>query len=158
MAGVKVTDLPVLGAADAADVMYIVDTSANQSKQIEVGDMFSSGSWTPTFSTFIDAIIDATLTSAFYLKVGNIVTCSLNLSIEVDFSAINSGSCEFTLPFSTTSNNASGSLSSSNITKQFNGAIRPSSSTTGRIVMSSEDTSLINASTSCHVVFQYEIN
>ncbi len=33
MAGVKVTDLTTLGAADATDVMYIVDTSANQSNQ-----------------------------------------------------------------------------------------------------------------------------
>lgn len=158
MAGVKVTDLTSTSTAAATDVMYIVDTSSNTSKQIQVGDMFSSDTWIPTFSTFNDAIISATLSTAMYQKIGNIVTCSLTLSIEVDFSAINTGSCEFTLPFSTTSNNASGSLSSSNITKQFNGAIRPASSTTGRIVMSSEDTSLINASTTCHVVFQYEIN
>lgn len=39
MAGVKVTDLTTLGAADATDVMYIVDTSANQSKQIQVGNV-----------------------------------------------------------------------------------------------------------------------
>ena len=39
MAGIKVTDLPVLGAAAADDVFYIVDTSTNTSKQIEVGDI-----------------------------------------------------------------------------------------------------------------------
>jgi hypothetical protein len=37
MAGVKVTDLPVLATAAADDVLYIVDTSDNLSKQIEVG-------------------------------------------------------------------------------------------------------------------------
>lgn len=39
MAGVKVTDLNALGSADANDVFYIVDTSANESKKIQVGDV-----------------------------------------------------------------------------------------------------------------------
>ena len=62
MAGVKVTDLTTLGAADATDVMYIVDTSANQSKQIEVQDIYSgmpqfeSGSFTPVISDEQDVV------------------------------------------------------------------------------------------------------
>lgn len=36
MAGVKVTDLPNLSTADAADIFYIVDSSANQSKQVDL--------------------------------------------------------------------------------------------------------------------------
>ena len=158
MAGVKVTDLPAAASAASTDVMYIVDTGSNTSKQIEVGDMFSSGSWTPTFSTFIDAIIDATLAAAFYSRVGNIVTCSISLSIEVDFSGFNTGSFQFTLPFATTTNAASGSLSSSNTSKQFNGAVRPASTTSGRIVMGSEDTSFISLVTTCHAIFQYEVD
>jgi hypothetical protein len=39
MAGIKVTDLPVLGAAAPDDVIYIVDTSTNTSKQITVEDV-----------------------------------------------------------------------------------------------------------------------
>jgi hypothetical protein len=39
MAGVKVTDLTTLGTAASDDVMYIVDTSSNTSKQIEVGNI-----------------------------------------------------------------------------------------------------------------------
>jgi hypothetical protein len=39
MAGVKVTDLTTLGTAASDDVMYIVDTSTNESKQIEVGNI-----------------------------------------------------------------------------------------------------------------------
>jgi hypothetical protein len=39
MAGVKVTDLTTLGTAASDDVMYIVDTSTNTSKQIEVGNV-----------------------------------------------------------------------------------------------------------------------
>jgi len=38
MAGVKVTDLPVLATADQEDVLYIVDTSDDVSKQISVED------------------------------------------------------------------------------------------------------------------------
>jgi hypothetical protein len=36
MAGVKVTDLSPLTTADAADIFYIVDSSANQSKQVDL--------------------------------------------------------------------------------------------------------------------------
>jgi hypothetical protein len=158
MAGVKVTDLTTLATADPTDVMYIVDTSSNTSKQIEVGNMFTSGSWTPTFDTFVDAIIDATLVAATYQRVGNVITCSMTLTLDVDFSANNTGSFNFTLPFTTTTGVPCGSLSSSNITQRFNGAVRSSSTTKGRIVMISEDTSLITSTASCHVLFQYEIN
>ena len=158
MAGVKVTDLTSLATADPTDVMYIVDTSSNTSKQIEVGNMFTSGSWTPTFDTFVDAIIDATLVAATYQRVGNVITCSMTLTLDVDFSANNTGSFNFTLPFTTTTGVPCGSLSSSNITQRFNGAVRSSSTTKGRIVMISEDTSLITSTASCHVLFQYEIN
>ena len=158
MAGVKVTDLTSLATADPTDVMYIVDTSSNTSKQIEVGNMFTSGTWTPTFDTFVDAIIDATLAAATYQRVGNVITCSMTLTLDVDFSANNTGSFNFTLPFTTTTGVPCGSLSSSNITQRFNGAVRSSSTTKGRIVMISEDTSLITSTASCHVLFQYEIN
>jgi len=154
----NISNLPILEEAASDDIFYIFDTSTNTSKQIEVGNMFASGTWTPTFDTFIDAIIDATLAAATYQRVGNVITCSISLSIKVDFSAFNIGSFNFTLPFPTTTGGACGSLSSSNITKQFNGAVRPSSTTQGRIVMSSEDTSLIIPGATCHVLFQYEIN
>lgn len=36
MAGVKVTDLTVLSAADLADIFYVVDASGNQSKQVDL--------------------------------------------------------------------------------------------------------------------------
>lgn len=155
---IDITNLPILDTVAPDDVLYIFDTSTSTSKQIEVGDMFSSGSWTPTFSTFNGAIIDATLYAAFYSRVGNIVTCSIILNIEVDFSSINMGSVDFTLPFPTTTGVASGSLSSSNQTKQFNGAVRGASSTLGRITMGSEDTSFVTIGVTSHVIFQYEVN
>jgi hypothetical protein len=88
MAGVKVTDLTTLGAADPADIMYIVDAAANQSKQIEVQDIysglpqFSSGEFTPTISDEIDCT--ASCLRAIYSRVGNIVTCSYYMSIALD--------------------------------------------------------------------------
>lgn len=36
MAGVKVTDLPSLAAADLADIFYVVDASSNESKKVDL--------------------------------------------------------------------------------------------------------------------------
>lgn len=88
MAGVKVTDLTTLGAATPTDIMYIVDAVANQSKQIEVQDIYSgmpqfeSGNFTPTVSGENDCT--ASVLRALYSRVGNIVTCSYYLDIALD--------------------------------------------------------------------------
>ena len=88
MAGVKVTDLTTLGTADPTDIMYIVDTTANQSKQIEVQNIydglpqFSSGEFTPVISGENDCT--ASCLRAIYSRVGNIVTCSYYMSITLD--------------------------------------------------------------------------
>jgi hypothetical protein len=88
MAGVKVTDLTTLGTADPTDIMYIVDTTANQSKQIEVQNIydglpqFSSGEFTPVISGENDCT--ASCLRAIYSRVGNIVTCSYYMSIALD--------------------------------------------------------------------------
>ena len=42
MAGVKVTDLSPLTTADAADIFYVVDSSANQSKQVDLTTIASA--------------------------------------------------------------------------------------------------------------------
>lgn len=88
MAGVKVTDLTTLGAADATDVFYIVDTSANQSKKIEVQNIydglpqFASGNFTPVVSGANDC--SASVLRALYSRVDNIVTMSVYLDIDLD--------------------------------------------------------------------------
>jgi hypothetical protein len=88
MAGVKVTDLTTLGTADPTDIMYIVDTTANQSKQIQVQNIydglpqFSSGNFTPVISGENDCT--ASCLRAIYSRVGNIVTCSYYMSITLD--------------------------------------------------------------------------
>jgi hypothetical protein len=160
MAGVKITDLTPLSTAVSGDLLYIVDISdisespQGTSKQIEVGNLldFESGTWTPTFSDFNGALTAATLTSASYLRIGNIVTCQINLFIDIDFSTLSSGDFEFTYPIATTTANGGGSLSPSSITEQINGSVR-----NNKISMLSEDTSLVSSAT-CHAIFQYEIN
>ena len=114
---------------------------------------FESGTWTPTFSAFSGAITAATFASATYLRIGNIVTCQINLSIDFDFSTLSSGEFQFTYPIATTTANGGGSLTSSNIVKQFNGTVRNAS-----ISMLSEDTTITATTASCHAIFQYEIN
>jgi hypothetical protein len=154
MAGVKVTDLPVLGAAASDDVLYIVDTSDNLSKQIEVSSLLpvlDSGTWTPTFSAFSNAVTAATLTEATYSRVGNIVTCSIRLSITFDFSIDPFGELAFTYPIATTSPNGGGAISPDGMSEQINSTIR-----TNRIVLASDTT--LSASSGFNGTFQYEIN
>lgn len=102
MAGVKITDLATLTTSVDADLLYIVDVSDTSqspqgtSKQIEVGNMFSSGSYTPTFSGYVNGIA-VTPNSATYIKVGNIVTVSAQIEIQLD-SGETDGAFEMSLP------------------------------------------------------------
>jgi hypothetical protein len=106
MAGVKVTDLTSTSTADAADIMYIVDTSSNTSKQIEVQNIYSgmpqfeSGSYTPVVSNETD-IVNVVVYGGLYSRVGDIVTMSFRLSFELD-AAENDGTFNFSLPIATT--------------------------------------------------------
>jgi len=102
MAGVKITDLGTLTTAVDADLLYIVDISDTSqspqgtSKQIEVGNMFSSGTYTPTASAETNGII-ATPNYATFIKVGSIVSCSIQLEVTVD-AGETTGSFELSLP------------------------------------------------------------
>ena len=110
MAGVKITDLTPLTTAASDDLLYIVDVSDTSespqgtSKQIEVGNLFESGTWTPTFSDFSGCVVDATLLSAYYSRIGNIVTCTIYASADLDFSLVSgTGYFHYTPPIATTS-------------------------------------------------------
>jgi hypothetical protein len=102
MAGVKITDLATITEAASNDLLYIVDVSnttqspQGTSSQIEVGNMFSSGTYTPTVSGVVNAI-SATPNSATFIKVGNIVTCSIQLEITMD-AGETTGAFELSLP------------------------------------------------------------
>ena len=88
MAGVKVTDLTPLATAANDDIFYIVDTSSNTSKQIEVQNIydgmpqFASGSFTPTTSDEVDCTVTAL--RGIYSRVNDVVTMTLYLNISLD--------------------------------------------------------------------------
>ena len=157
MAGVKITDLGTLTTAVDADLLYIVDVSDTSqspqgtSKQIEVGNMFSSGTWTPTFSGESGSLSNVVLTYAMYSRVGSIVTCSIRVNADLDFSSSSTGTVSFTLPIASTTSNAIGSVSYQG-TKQINGYVRQ----TNIFEIGSEDTTLVESSI-LRAVFQYEI-
>lgn len=102
MAGVKITDLTPLATAASDDLMYIVDVSDNTespqgtSKQIEVGNMFSSGAYTPTISGVVNAI-NVDPIAATFIRVGNVATVSLQLDITTD-TGETTGAFEIELP------------------------------------------------------------
>ena len=102
MAGVKITDLATITSAASDDLLYIVDVSnttqspEGTSSQIEVGNMFSSGTYTPTVSGVVNSIL-VTPNSATFIKVGSIATVSIQLSIVLD-TAQTTGSFELSLP------------------------------------------------------------
>ena len=89
MAGVKVTDLTPLATAASDDIFYIVDTSSNTSKQIEVQNIydgmpqFESGVYTPTVSGENNGVVVG-LAKGFYSRVGDIVTVSFLLDVALD--------------------------------------------------------------------------
>ena len=159
MAGVKITDLGTLATAASNDLLYIVDVSDTSqspqgtSKQIEVGNVLDieSGTWTPTLVDGSGSISGSSLQSAFFSRVGNIVTCSIALNADADFSSFSVGEIQFTPPIATTSLNSIGTISNG-IGKVLNGQV-----INNKLNFYSDDTS-INTLISITAVFQYEIN
>ena len=102
MAGVKITDLGTLTTAVDADLLYIVDVSDTSqspqgtSKQIELGNIVSSGNWTPVVSgeTYSEVV---TIAGANYSRVGSIVTCSLIIDLQL-FTGETQASFQISLP------------------------------------------------------------
>jgi hypothetical protein len=109
MAGVKVTDLTTLATAASDDIFYIVDTSSNTSKQIEVQNIydgmpqFESGSFTPVISDEVDC--NVSVLRGIYSRVNDVVTMSLYLSINLD-TVEGTGTFNVDLPVASTFANA----------------------------------------------------
>lgn len=105
MAGVKITDLGTLTTAVDADLLYIVDVSDTSqspqgtSKQIELGNIVSSGSYTPTFAVQSGDFSPGAIGGiSWYNKTGNFVQLFFKLRIE--FVADRIAEFSMTLPFS----------------------------------------------------------
>jgi hypothetical protein len=63
-----------------------------------------SGTWTPTFSGETAGMSNVTSISAYYSSNGDIVTCSIRLNCDLDFSTFSDGSIQITnAPIATTS-------------------------------------------------------
>jgi len=166
MAGVKITDLGTLTTAVDADLLYIVDISDTSqspqgtSKQIEVGNMFSSGTYTPTVSA------ETNLTTLSYqstfIKVGNIVSAFVIIDITLDVAQDN-GSFELSLPIASnfTSSkqlNAVLQWSKAGLSLAEITAIDIISNTGYNNMLVDITTANTNADlTSCVITFQYEV-
>jgi hypothetical protein len=134
MAGVKITDLTPLATAASGDLLYIVDVSdttespQGTSKKITLNNLKSSldvvsGTWTPIFSNNAGACGTVTLTTAYYSRVGNIVTCTIYASVDTDFSSVVTGNFDFTFPIAPTSTNARGITSFNQYTNGASDAV-----------------------------------
>jgi hypothetical protein len=115
MAGVKITDLGTLTAPVAGDLMYIVDISdlsqspQGTSKQIELGNIVSSGTYTPVVSNIISGGTIIVEGDSFYQKIGDIVICSFRIRMTPDTG--NDGErFELTLPVEPSVNFAANNL------------------------------------------------
>jgi len=107
MAGVKITDLTPLGVATSDDLLYIVDVNdttqspEGTSKKIQLQNIASaigleSGTFTPTISGESNGIVVST-DEGTYMKIGNIVYCSILLDIQLA-PLQDTGSFEISLP------------------------------------------------------------
>jgi hypothetical protein len=107
MAGVKITDLTSLGEATSDDLLYIVDVNDNTespqgtSKKIQVQNIataigLESGVFTCTPSGESNGI-GVSCDNATFIRVGNIVNCSVLLGITLA-ELENTGSFELSLP------------------------------------------------------------
>ena len=160
MAGIKITDLTLLGESASDDLLYIVDVSDltdspdGTSKKIKVENLGVSGTWTPTISDIADAISTANIDDASYSRTGNIVTCTIKGSVEVDFSVDTNGQFDFTLPIASASYPTIGCVSLES-PQQCNGIIKSG----GRFRLSSSDTTFVSTGgVPFYAVFQYEIS
>jgi hypothetical protein len=158
MAGIKITDLTALSAADSADYLCIVDVSdttqspEGTTKKIEVGNFGISGTWTPTLDGADGACSNPTLTKAQYSRVGNIVTCTIYGTVDLDFEGDTDGYFNFTYPLTPSSNNSIGACGIRDANGQVTTFIREN------LINFASDSSSTFSGAIFTAIFQYEID
>ena len=158
MAGIKITDLSALSVAESADYLCIVDVSdtsqspAGTTKKIELGNVVQSGTWTPTLDGVDGACSNPQLINAKYSRVGNIVTCTIYGTVDLDFTTFNSGYFNFDYPFAPTTNNSIGACGVRGFTGQINTYIRDNN------INFESDSSSTFSGVIFTAIFQYEID
>jgi len=112
-----------------------------------------SGEWTPTLTGTAGAVSNPVITSALFYVQGNIVTCAITGEVDLDFSSTNLGFFEIDFPV----------LSSATIRPIGNGTTNQEKLcnvyqiSENKISFISNDTSLINPTTTFTHTFQYKI-
>jgi hypothetical protein len=164
MAGVKITDLGTLTTAVDADLLYIVDVSdlsqspQGTSKQIELGNIVSSGNWTPVVSgeTYSEIV---TIQRANYSRVGGIVTCSLFIDVQLD-AAETQANFQFSLPVASDFANAKdafGIVAFNGDLSEFTGWVISADVATNKISIFVASTTTGWNFESLYVMLQYEV-
>lgn len=122
MAGIKITDLTQLTDAVSADLLYIVDVSdttqspQGTSKQIELGDIVSSDTFTPTL-TSITGMFSLVSNEGVYTKIGDTINfgCKINFTLEATGSGADQNG-QFDIDFPEKVNNFSSDFHSFQLT------------------------------------------
>jgi hypothetical protein len=162
MAGVKVTDLTTLGTADAGDIMYIVDTSANQSKQIEVQNLyagmpqFESGSFTPVFTNETNTPSVLNSIGGQYTRVNDTVIMTFRLAVTMD-AGFNNTNFNFSLPVASDFGNSFELLGATNNPANLSQAAIFADTTNNLGVCALQTTSNGQAITAIAIIAQYQI-
>ena len=122
-------------------VIDVVESSLN----------LESGTWTPTLDGAEDAASNPVLDKAQYLRIGNILTCTIKGTIDLDFTSDISGRFIFTYPFVPSTNNSIGTTAVETLGEAI-GLV-----TENIIVFQSTGTSTFSAA-KFYAIFQYEID
>jgi len=166
----KLTD-PVIptqnGTVALDDLLHTVDVSdtskgaAGTSKRTAIQKIvdvvqsslnLESGTWTPTLDGATSACSNPTLIKAQYSRVGNIVTCTIYGTVDLDYTTFDSGYFNFDYPFAPTTNNSIGACGVRGFTGQINTYIRDNT-------INFESLSGISGSgVTFTSIFQYEID
>jgi hypothetical protein len=164
MAGVKITDLVAITEAASNDLLYIVDVSnttqspQGTSSQIELGNLVSSGNWTPVVSgeTYSEVV---SIQRANYSRVGSIVTCSLFIDLQLD-AAETQATFQISLPVAsdfTNAKDAFGIVAYNGDLSEFIAWVISADTATNKIVIDVQSVSTAYLYQSLYVMLQYEV-